>query len=685
MASLLLVLLLPACGDKDGGPDSGATGGLDCPTPSSWYVDADGDGYGAGASTGASCERPDGHVANDQDCDDGDGQVYPGADELCDGADNDCDGRVDPDTSLDIRTCWQDADGDGFGDALAPVLACACQDGLVDDDQDCDDADPDAWPGAPEVIYDGIDQDCAGLVGEYDADGDGFDWVGGVGVEGEDCDDADPAIHPDALDLCDDDVDQDCDGHLDECGLGTVTDPGDAWLTVYRDNEDTADSTMFGNNLAFAGDGDGDGKPEILAAVNHIEGKDDYVRFHLVELPAGTSGGQVLLEDLITATWDIPLDPDRGAGLAWTTTPLSIANVDLDGDGHLDYLFTGGIQPPASDGARLYFTPGPVAGAVDMDATPSLHSNYQLYFHGPPRLLTPPTDGEWTVAAYVWPSVDHMESELHQAVMLVGPDHFSGAEDWMTAPAIWTANGWELRNTSFNVDDLDGDGICDIVGSTLDYKGADPIGRVLVFQGPIGEDISFSDADQRFETGLATDRLGLTLALMGDPDGDGHTSVMVGDQAQVPGVVDSLWLIEPTEWGVGAVMDNTAAYARFEATDASWPTWYQPTLLGDVDEDGVDEVGIPANAEGDVRLHRVRIYALPESGVVTLDEVERDITSDEGVDAYAAIGSAIIPGHDLDGDDHADLLIGEYFWDGDPEQDFLPFGRFMVFRGEVGG
>ncbi|MFH1468520.1 MAG: MopE-related protein [Pseudomonadota bacterium] len=55
-------------------------------------------------------------------------------------------------------------------------------------DVDCDDTDPDVYPGAEEIWYDGIDQDCDGA-NDFDQDGDGFD-------RRHDCDDTDPAIHP---------------------------------------------------------------------------------------------------------------------------------------------------------------------------------------------------------------------------------------------------------------------------------------------------------------------------------------------------------------------------------------------------------------------------------------------------------------------------------------------------------
>ena len=109
-------------------------------------------------------------------------------------------------------TFWADADGDGFGDAGAPTAACP-GDGLVDNDDDCDDANAIVYPGAPEIPYDGLDNDCDAGTIDDDFDGDGF------GIA-DDCDDTDAGTHPGAAEVCGDGIDQSCDGFVDE---GCVT------------------------------------------------------------------------------------------------------------------------------------------------------------------------------------------------------------------------------------------------------------------------------------------------------------------------------------------------------------------------------------------------------------------------------------------------------------------------------
>jgi len=96
---------------------------------------------------------------------------------------------------------FADADGDGYGDASSIQEACdGAPKGYVSDDTDCDDSAEDAYPGATEVYYDGIDQACDGLEDEWDQDGDGYTVGGGPDPsERLDCADTDPDIHPDVV------------------------------------------------------------------------------------------------------------------------------------------------------------------------------------------------------------------------------------------------------------------------------------------------------------------------------------------------------------------------------------------------------------------------------------------------------------------------------------------------------
>ncbi|MEQ1564581.1 MAG: MopE-related protein [Myxococcota bacterium] len=98
----------------------------------------------------------DGHLAED-DCDDGDPAVYPGAPELCDGVDQDCDGSPEPHV---VR--WADVDGDGWGGGAEQVLCGDVPAGLVSNNLDCADADPEVHPNADEVPCVGLDTNCDG-------------------------------------------------------------------------------------------------------------------------------------------------------------------------------------------------------------------------------------------------------------------------------------------------------------------------------------------------------------------------------------------------------------------------------------------------------------------------------------------------------------------------------------------
>lgn len=78
------------------GVDNNCDGQIDEGFDRSWYyLDADGDGYGDPAQGILACVIPPNYTINDQDCQDADSSIYPGAPEICDGQDNDCDDLID--------------------------------------------------------------------------------------------------------------------------------------------------------------------------------------------------------------------------------------------------------------------------------------------------------------------------------------------------------------------------------------------------------------------------------------------------------------------------------------------------------------------------------------------------------------------------------------------------------------
>ena len=222
-------------------------------------------------------------------------------------------------------------------------------DGFSPDQRDCDDADPDRFPGNSEVPYDGIDQDCDGS-DLTDVDGDGWD---AERVGGADCDDQDAAVSPDMVEIPYNDIDDDCDPSTtddDQDGDGFEvgddcddTDPDvspDALEEPYNDIDDdcdpsTPDDDIDGDGFGIATDCD-DTDPDVSPSAielpydgidNDCDGltPDDDIDGDGYDRAVDCDDTD---EDVNPGELEVPYD-----GLDNDCSPLTVDD-DLDGDGY---------------------------------------------------------------------------------------------------------------------------------------------------------------------------------------------------------------------------------------------------------------------------------------------------------------------------------------------------------------
>ncbi|WP_367391080.1 HYR domain-containing protein [Lewinella sp. LCG006] len=226
-----------------------------------WYKDIDGDNYAeTGAATITQCTRPNGYKAGSElsattgDCNDNDATIHPG-------------------------TIWyQDTDGDGYSNG-ATLMQCAQPNGyalaiaLTATTGDCDDNDPDINPTT--IWY-------------KDTDGDGYSdgqtlvqCAQPVGYEraiylttiGGDCDDDNDNVYPGGTEICDN-LDNNCDTQIDEglnCCPATnilyVNDDavgnnnGTSWTNAFTDLQDALALAGNCNNVTEIWVAEGTYKP----------------------------------------------------------------------------------------------------------------------------------------------------------------------------------------------------------------------------------------------------------------------------------------------------------------------------------------------------------------------------------------------------------------------------------------
>ena len=253
-------------------------------TPTTWYADADGDGFGDAAMTLEACDQPDGYVANATDCDDtealvwrtgiffvdNDGDEYTaGLVTICYGTGvpagysettlgDDCD---DNDAATyRSGTFYVDADGDGYtiGESMAMCYGATIPEGYAVQSlgTDCDDNNAEIYQSS--MLF--VDNDGDGYtVGEATSVCHGTAIPEGYVIAslGVDCDDNNPGLYHSILVFADSDGDGYTVGVATAICFGTEIPAGYTETSLGEDCNDN-DATVWQSMLLFV-DMDGDG------------------------------------------------------------------------------------------------------------------------------------------------------------------------------------------------------------------------------------------------------------------------------------------------------------------------------------------------------------------------------------------------------------------------------------------
>jgi hypothetical protein len=559
---------------------------------STWYLDADGDGYGVTTTTLSACDEPSGYSDVSTDCDDTNAARDPGNTEVCDAAnlDEDCDLVADDSDASVLSSSkiayYPDGDADGYGDS-GGVGSTRCDQpaGYAAGRTDCDDDDAMVSPGDAELCFDGIDNDCSGadsctftadsadrqLIGEEASDAVGsynqVAWAGDTDNDGYD-------------DLVVGAPGNDRGGSSSGAAYivrGGVAGDLDLSASIVLTGEDSSDSA----GIAVAGLGD-----------MNLDGKDDVIVGATGDDEGGSNAGKVYFVRGGGASLDLSSATGRLIGEnASDAAGCAVAGPgDVSGDGKPD-LLVGAYGRSSSAGAAYLISSQPTA--TDLSASTAIltgesSSDYAGYALDGAGDLNGDGVADFVVGAY---GDDDVASAAGAVYVFLGPVTGSASLSSADAKVRGAGSSHNFGKTVGGGGDQNGDGYDDFLATSPEYG----YGTVYLMNGPITGTATVTTVVDATLTTASSEDLGDALDIGGDIDGDGIGDVLVGAPS-ASGGGRSYMLLGPLS---GAVTVSTAYDGYFSGTTSNDYFGRAVAFAGDHDGDGLDDFAVGSAGEDD--------------------------------------------------------------------------------------